>query len=314
MIKLRCAILVFIASVTAVFPAVAQEANYDIYTSEKLSAGVGLGILRGQTKERVYDPDEGGHKNSQLDWKYSNAPIIKGSVEWNVLPRLSVGAAGWTTITSSNGDMKDYDWFDDSQEQWTDYSSHGRTRLEYANEFDLNVKGWILNEPTYRFGVMVGYQETRYSFTAKGGSYSYENGTYVGNFPADLTGISYKQRFKTPYIGLVGDYRYQNFEFGGAFKYSGWVRASGEDEHHDRHTTFTDKIRNQSYYSLAGRVAYHFADNAKVYVEGVWSRAANKKGSTTVHDYSDGSSETIPNGAGIESRSFMTTIGLQYAF
>ena len=50
MIKLRCAIPVCIASVAAVFPAVAQEANYDIYTSEKLSAGVGLGILRGQTK------------------------------------------------------------------------------------------------------------------------------------------------------------------------------------------------------------------------------------------------------------------------
>lgn len=311
-----CAALAVVA-----FPAVADtdhaaDTDYEIFNSERFSAGVGLGILSGQAKELVYDPDEGGRKLSQLDWKYSNAPIIKGSFEWNALSRLSVGASGWMTIASHNGQMDDYDWLDESQRKWTEHSSHGNTHLEYANEFDLNVKGWILNEPTYRFGVMAGYQESRFSFTAKGGSYRYDNGAYVGNFSAGLTGISYKQRFKVPYIGLVGDYRYKKFEFGGAFKYSGWVHASDDDEHHYRQTTFTGKIRNQSYYSLAGNVAYYLTDNAKIYVEGVWSHATNKKGSTSIHGFDDDGafSETVPNSAGIESRSFMTAIGLRYAF
>jgi len=296
------------------FSAVA-DTDHEIVNSENFSADAGLGILSGQTKELVYLSEEGSRKASQLDWKYDNAPIVKGAFEWNALPRLSFGASGWTTIASSDGHMDDYDWSDESQKRWTEHSSHGNTHLEYANEFDLNVKGWIFNEPGYRLGVMAGYHESRYSFTAKGGSYNYDNGGYTGSFPAGLTGISYKQRFKVPYIGLLGDYRYANFQFGGAFKYSGWARASDEDEHHDRRTTFRGDIRNQSYYSLAGNVAYYFTDNAKVYVEGVWSRAMNKKGSMTLHAFGDDDfSATVPNSAGIDSRSFMTTIGLQYKF
>ena len=30
--------------------------------------------------------------------------------------------------------------------------------------------------------------------------------------------IGYKQRFKMPYIGLTGSYRYEDFELGGTFK------------------------------------------------------------------------------------------------
>ena len=60
----------------------------------KLSTEINLGTLSGKTKERVYEPDEGGRKVSQLDWKYSNA------VNWEMNPWLSVGAAGWTTLNS----------------------------------------------------------------------------------------------------------------------------------------------------------------------------------------------------------------------
>ena len=49
------------------------------------------------------------------------------------------------------------------------------TQRNYANEFDLIIKGWLLNEPNYRLGLMAGYQESRYSFTARGGSYIYSS-------------------------------------------------------------------------------------------------------------------------------------------
>ncbi|STI77227.1 outer membrane protease [Escherichia coli] len=44
--------------------------------------------------------------------------------------------------------MVDQDWMDSSNPgTWTDESRHPDTQLNYANEFDLNIKGWLLNEP-----------------------------------------------------------------------------------------------------------------------------------------------------------------------
>ena len=72
-----------------------QEASAsDFFGPEKISTEINLGTLSGKTKERVYEPDEGGRKVSQLDWKYSNA------VNWEMNPWLSVDAAGWTTLNS----------------------------------------------------------------------------------------------------------------------------------------------------------------------------------------------------------------------
>lgn len=73
------------------------------FTPEKISTDISLGTLSGKTKERVYLPEEGGRKVSQLDWKYSNAAIIKGAIDWDLIPWVSVGAAGWTTLDSRGG-------------------------------------------------------------------------------------------------------------------------------------------------------------------------------------------------------------------
>ncbi|HDV2882514.1 TPA: omptin family outer membrane protease OmpP, partial [Escherichia coli] len=114
--------------------------------------------------------------------------------------------------------------------------------------------------------------------------------------------------------GLTGNYRYDNFEFGGAFKYSGWVRGSDNDEHYVRQTTFRSKVKNQNYYSVAVNAGYYITPEAKVYIEGVWSRLTNKKGDTSLYDRSDNTSEHNNNGAGIENYNFITTAGLKYTF
>ncbi|WP_311764205.1 omptin family outer membrane protease, partial [Escherichia coli] len=47
---------------------------------------------------------------------------------------------------SRGGNMVDQDWMDSSNPgTWTDESRHPDTQLNYANEFDLNIKGWLLN-------------------------------------------------------------------------------------------------------------------------------------------------------------------------
>lgn len=72
----------------------------DLFSPESINTEINLGTLSGKTKERVYEPEEGGRKVSQLDWKYSNAAILKGAVNWGLNPWLSVGAAGWSTLNS----------------------------------------------------------------------------------------------------------------------------------------------------------------------------------------------------------------------
>lgn len=299
--------------------ALASVANAgDIFTPEKVSAEIGLGSLSGKSKERVYDGDGGsGRKLSQLDWKYNHAAIVKGALDWDLMPWLSVGASGWTTLASRGGYMVDSDWQDENKEGWTDQSRHPNTRLNYANEFDLNIKGWLLNEPAYRLGVMAGYQESRYSFQSTGGTFNYTDEdtglAEVGEFSADKV-IGYKQRFTMPYIGLTGRYRYENIEVGGTFKYSAWVRTSDNDEHYLNSTTFKDKIKNQNYYSLSGNVGYYLQPNAKVYIEGVWNRITNKKGSLSANNYDEGITESAAGSSGVENYSFMTTVGLKYTF
>ncbi|EGJ4775908.1 omptin family outer membrane protease OmpT [Escherichia coli] len=291
------------------------------FTPDNINADISLGTLSGKTKERVYLAEEGGRKVSQLDWKFNNAAIIKGAINWDLMPQISIGAAGWTTLGSRGGNMVDQDWMDSSNPgTWTDESRHPDTQLNYANEFDLNIKGWLLNEPNYRLGLMAGYQESRYSFTARGGSYIYssEEGFRddIGSFPNGERAIGYKQRFKMPYIGLTGSYRYEDFELGGTFKYSGWVEASDNDEHYDpgKRITYRSKVKDPNYYSVAVNAGYYVTPNAKVYVEGAWNRVTNKKGNTSLYDHNDNTSDYSKNGAGIENYNFITTAGLKYTF
>ena len=168
-------ILATALSAPVAFAALASDTGLS-FTPEKISTEIDFGTLSGKAKERVYLPEEKGRKASQLDWKYSNAPIVKGAFNWDLLPRVSVGASGWTTLAGRGGNMVDRDWLDTSNPgTWTDESKHPNTRLNFANEFDLNIKGWLLNQPDYQLGLMAGYQENRYSCTAKGGSYMYSS-------------------------------------------------------------------------------------------------------------------------------------------
>ncbi len=92
--------------------------------------------------------------------------------------------------------------------------------------------------------------------------------------------IGYKHVFAR-YIGLTGSYRFEDFELGGTFKYSGWVEASDNDEHYEgKRITYRSKVKDQNYYSVAVNAGYYVTPNAKVYVEGAWNRVTNKKGNS----------------------------------
>lgn len=313
MYKTKALALLLTSSLTSL-SAYASESTYAserFFTPENISTALSLGLLSGEAKERAYNPLDNGREISQLNWKYKNAVIIKGNVDWDLSPWASLDFDGWTTLTSTPGQMDDYDWMDGSQKQWTDHSSHPDTRLRYANEFDLSIKGWILNNKNYRFGAVAGYQQSSFNWLSKGGYYNYSKGD-PGMFEPGKPAASYQQKFAIPYIGLAGLYRYNKLEIDGNFKYSGWVHASGEDQHYLRDITFKSKTDNQEYYSLSASAGYYITDNAKVYLQGSWNRMLNKKGSTSIKYM--GMTHNVNDTSGIEHTNFITTVGLKYSF
>ncbi|EIY5162706.1 omptin family outer membrane protease [Klebsiella variicola] len=314
---MRLKLLAMALSAPVVLNALANTEPF-AFTPEKVSTELSLGTLSGKTKERVYAPEEGGRKVSQLDWKYNNAAIIKGAINWDMTPWTTFSASGWSSMSHRGGSMTDTDWDRVDINEWTDHSQHPNTRLNYANEFDLNIKGWLLNDPDYRLGLMAGYLENRYSFNATGGTYIYsENGGFrneMGSFSEGEKIIGYKQRFKIPYIGITGSYCYAGLELGGSFKYSGWARSSDNDEHYLTTTTFRDNVKNQNYYSVSANAGYYITPSAKLYIEGTWSRITNKKGSLSSYNYQNGKYQKHRDSSGIENYNLITTAGLKYTF
>ncbi|WP_428944823.1 omptin family outer membrane protease [Pantoea sp. FN060301] len=284
------------------------------FSANSVSVATSVGMLGGKSKERVYDAGN-ARKISQLDWKIKNVAIVKGDISWDAYSFLTLNARGWTSFASGSGHMDDYDWQNANQSGWTDHSSHPNTDVNYANEYDLNVKGWFLQGDDYKVGAVAGYQETRFSWTAYGGSYSYDNGAFVGDFPDGQAGIGYSQRFSMPYIGLVGHYRIHDFEFNAQFKFSDWVRAHDNDEHYMRDLTFREKTSNSRYYGASVDAGYYVTANAKVFTEFTYSKYEEGKGGTQVIDTVTGQSASYGgDAAGISNKNYTVTLGLQYRF
>jgi len=310
--KSRVAVMMMAAFSGAVYAGPAQLTPN--FSPESLTVSASGGMLSGKSHEMVYD-EVTGRKISQLDWKLKNVAILKGDISWDAYSFLTLNARGWTSMASGSGHMDDYDWLDDKQSAWTDHSSHPATHVNYANEYDLNVKGWIFQDENYKAGVTAGYQETRFSWTATGGSYNYDNGTNVGNFPAGERGIGYSQRFSMPYIGLAGQYRINDVEFNALFKFSDWVRAHDNDEHYMRDLTFREKTSSSRYYGASIDAGYYVTPQAKVFAEFAYSRFEEGKGGTQIIDTNSGESASIGgDAAGISNNSYTVTAGLQYRF
>lgn len=281
---------------------------------QSITASASAGMLSGTSHEMVYDVDT-GRKVSQLDWKIKNVAILKGDFSWEPYSFLTLNARGWTSLASGSGHMDDYDWMDESQKGWTDHSSHPATNVNYASEYDLNLKGWLFRDEDYKAGLVAGYQETRFSWTASGGSYHYDNGTSIGNFAAGERTIGYSQRFSMPYIGLAGQYRINDFEFNAVFKFSDWVRAHDNDEHYMRDLTFREKTTRSRYYGTSVDAGYYVTPNARVFAEFTYSKYHEGKGSSQIIDRAGDDSDFIEgDAAGISNKNYTVTAGLQYRF
>lgn len=284
------------------------------FSSQSITASASAGMLSGTSHEMVYDVDT-GRKVSQLDWKIKNVAILKGGLSWTPYSFMTLNASGWHSLASGSGYMDDYDWMNTSEKGWTDHSSHPDTKVNHASEYDLNLKGWFFRGEYYKTGLVAGYQDTRFSWTATGGLYNYDNGASMGNFTAGERAIGYSQRFSMPYIGLAGQYHLRDFEFNAVFKFSNWVRAHDSDEHYMRELSFREKTTHSRYYGASFDVGYYVTPNTRVFAELAYSKYEEGKGSSQVIDNVSGDSYSIDgDAAGISNKNYAIGAGLQYRF
>lgn len=303
----RYVILCCVAGVMTVFSAQAENT----VTAATISGA--LGWLEGESHENVYL--ENGDKLSQLDWKIKQTPIITMAVNWDISPHITLTARGWTTLAERSAKMDDYDWLYDDQTHWSEWSYHPNSRLNHANAFDMGVQSWVVSQPNYRLGGIAGYQQTRFSWTALGGFYQYDNGATVGAFERGRNLGGYKQQFDVPYLGVVGIVRYQNVELSSLVKYSPWVKARDNDEHYLRQLTFRDEGNYGRYYSVLVDIGYYLTSCAKVFTALSWHKYAESRGGAQIIDQVSGKQRYIGgHAAGIANEYYTVTAGLTYRF
>ncbi|MBS0054951.1 omptin family outer membrane protease [Yersinia sp. Marseille-Q3913] len=289
-------------------------ASYHSGSTDNVTISASLGLLNAESQEFVYQPGNSGHKLSQLDWKAKNIPIIKMDISWDLLSNLTLTAQGWSTLSSGDGAMDNYDWLNQNQTQWSHWSHHEKNNLNYANEIDLNAKFWLLNEKNYRIGVMSGYQRNNHSWAAYGGEINYNNGIQIGKLADSAITIGYKQKFDMPYLGMAGSYRYQDFELTTLLKYSRWVNANGSDEHYLRNLSFKDSSKLSRYYAVTLGAGYYLTPNTKLFVEAAWNRYTEGRGKAQMFNHTTGASTAISDGASIAHQSQTISLGIQYKF
>ncbi|MGY4531333.1 plasminogen activator [Pseudomonas sp. TE3786] len=284
------------------------ELNLD---SSSISTSASLGWLRGEAEELVYNPN--GSKLSQLNWKFNGVNILKADIAWEPFNWLTASARGWMAISKGNSDMDDYDWLSPNQSNWSHHSEHPDTRLQDANEYDLNLKGWVVQQSGLKLGVTGGFQQTTFSWDAYNGSYNYDNGQDVGTFNEGKV-ISYKQTFKVPYIGLAAGYRYQDLEVNAQVKYSEWVDATGEDVHHLRNLGFADDQSGSKYYGASMDVGYYLLSDLKIFTELAWNDYREKVGDSRATNHATGVTTDHGSSTGLSNTNYNASLGLQYRF
>ncbi len=287
-----------------------EKAGYR-YHHDGLAVSLSLGALWGKAQELVWVDD---YKLSQLIWTIKQAKIIRAEINHDASRWLSVNLRGWTTLNGGKGKMEDYDWMDWTSADWTHWSYHDDTPLNYANEWDISLRGWLLEQQHehYRAGVLVGYQQHQSSWTAYGGSYNYLRGKDIGHFPAGEAMAGYTQQYGTPYVGLVGYYAVGNVEFNAIVKFSNWVRAEDYDEHYSRRISLYNMTDNASFYSLSGHAGYYITANTMLVFDVTYTKYNGRGADKTKTSYGNEASLYYENCARMSNQNYTLSMGMSY--
>ncbi len=296
--------------------------------SDRFSAEIYGGFLKGQSRELVYDANTGA-KVSELIWSIDRAYVIGGTLAARPFERLKISVGGWTPVSSSNS-MDDYDWLRAGFNDWSDWSSSPDTKLHNAYRIDARAAFTLasLNRTAVRdpwtvrrasLEVIGGYRWSKLSWTGYGGTYIYSSGgglrNNIGSSPDGEAGISYEQWWEVPYLGLGASLGIHRWTLSAEVIGSLWVKSRDRDYHHLRATLFEDTFSRSSMIALNVALNFDLTRNVSLFTRFDYEHYNEAKGETTLTNFNTGRVSTLSgDAAGADFRNMITSLGLRVSF
>lgn len=184
---------------------------------------------------------------------------------------------------------------------------------------DLTAKYYLKKDDKYKIAPMVGLNYDKFEFYALGGdqkNYIPGTGAYTLEPGNGKKGITYKQRFMTPYLGLYFDYRINsNWEVNLLLKGSAWGRARAKDRHLERGKMESfEKYKSIKYLSSNLSIKYHWNESLALKYEIELTKYFKNKKSNVRHTDEDGKVENIKDLSGISNKTIASSFGFEYKF
>jgi omptin len=271
-----------------------------------------LGLTSIKANEYVY---QGKTKLSQLIWHSQYVNTVNGELEvelpwdWHMNLRGSLGFGG-------DGHLADYDW-QQAGGPWSDRSLHPDTRLNHYYVVDAELGRDLVELDGTVIGLAIGFKYTDVQWSAWGGSYVYSSSGFRdsrGNFDPNQKGISYRQSWPVPYLGLDVSHHEGDWTFAGAVHTGLAINGYDIDDHWVRSLRFYDYFQNAPTISLSGSADYTVWNNASLYLSGTYDQVFRVRGDTKMVDTKNDNEHTFDDGAGGDYRSAMVSFGLKGKF
>jgi omptin len=283
------------------------------------------GVSVVEAHELVYIPSE-HHKLSELIWRSEPMFTLNGGVEFQIRPRSKIRLSG---TAGFNGDSKmtDYDWQDISTpHSWTDRSIHDVTKLPEYFVLDGRFSQDIARRNNWILSGLAGVKFTHASWSAYGGKFIYstfdDDGNLLGfrddifELPASERGISYRQQWLAPYLGLTAQWQKDRSTFLLSATASPLAFSWDRDIHWQRGLVFTEEFSPNWMVSADLQYDYQLSEHAGfVFAVGIESYA-RALGRTKIVDRTSITPVTFgpKNGAGASMVNVHGSAGLRFNF
>lgn len=281
-----------------------------------LSGGVGLMSIK--ANEYVY---LGNNKASLLEWDTDGVVLYTATAgadlgsDWHVKGKLDLGFGG-------NGNLVDYDWVpgfatDQSKNGWSDRSVHPDTRLDYYFSGTLELGRNIFTDDSSNVSIGGGFKYTQVRWQAFGGSYIYSDGGFrndIGELPAGLKGISYKQEIPTVFLGFDGSTSFDRLTLSGGVKGGITTGVNDQDDHWLTEARVFGDMKVAPVLMLNAAIDYKLTDTASIYLSGNLENVFRKRGDMNSIDTATGTATLYRNAAGASIKTMSLQFGLRARF
>lgn len=274
-----------------------------------------VGYLGAVSTENVYDSNNRKNKISQLDWK-AKAVTLGGRVALQPLEGLTLRGSLWAAV-SSDADLRDRDWFLGYQgpDSWTHQSLHPDTRVPKAWQADASAAYRLIDIGDVGVAGLAGFRHYDVKYRAYGGSYvysQYDLRDTVGTFDPTLLGISYRQQWDTPYLGLGAYYRGETVSVSTEVYGSPVSFGRDKDYHALRDTLFTEKYVPTGMFGASIGIDYKLTSALSLAGRFEYTKYLEARGGTRIYDGATGQFIRIPKpGAGADAETLNVSLGVK---